>query len=425
MLGCLGGMTGRSVSDLAPRVPQYGEASLAELVPSLLSALDTPGFVNSLGLEPADRVCLLMIDGLGWDLLQVNREQAPFLSVAVGEVRTLTAGFPATTVASLGSIGTGLPPGQHGLVGTTMAVPGERRALNCLRWTAAGPGRQTDLRDRVVPEQLQPDQTAFERAAAYRVEVVLVGPRDHARSGLTRAVLRGGRYQTAISPGDLGALAVQELTAGRRRLVYVYHRDLDLTGHARGTRGEAWGLQLRHVDLLVEYIAERLPRGGLLVVTGDHGMVELRRSQRVDLADHPELAAGVRLLAGEARARHVHAVEGAAGDVLVAWRALLGDAMWIASREEAIAAGWFGPQVADRVRPRIGDVVAAARRDRRVRQRDLSRRGGHGWAPRFHDISRAGRAAAGPVPLSMGEDGPESHPSAGTGRRRGRRPPPG
>jgi hypothetical protein len=120
-------------------------------------------------------------------------------------------------------------------------------------------------------------------------------------------------------------------------------------------------LQLRHVDLLVEYIAQRLPRGGLLVVTGDHGMVELRRSQRVDLADHPELAAGVRMLAGEARARHVHAVEGAAGDVLVAWRALLGDAMWIASREEAIAAGWFGRQVADRVWPRIGDVVAAAR----------------------------------------------------------------
>jgi len=285
-----------------------------------------PASPTTLVSSPADRVCLLMLDGLGW-LLEANREQAPFLNVAVDEVRTLTAGFPATTVASLGSIGTGRPPGEHGLVGTTMAVPGERRALNCLHWTAAGSGRQTDLRDRVVPEQLQPDQTAFERAAADGVEVVLVGPRDHARSGLTRAVLRGGRYQSAVSFGDLGGLAVQELAAGRRRLVYVYHRDLDLTGHARGIRGEAWGLQLRHVDLLVEFIAERLPRRSLLVVTGDHGMVELRPPQRVDLADHPELAAGVRLLAGEARARYVHAVDGAAADLLVAWRAVLGEAM--------------------------------------------------------------------------------------------------
>jgi hypothetical protein len=371
------------VLDLAPPLPRYGEASLAELVPSLLSALDVPGFANHLGLDSADRVCLLMLDGLGWELLQANREQAPFLNVAVDEVRTLTAGFPATTVASLGSIGTGRPPGEHGLVGTTMAVSGERRALNCLHWTAAGQGRQSDLRDRVVPEQLQPDQTAFERAAADGVEVVLVGPRDHARSGLTRAVLRGGRYQSAVSFGDLGGLAVQELAAGRRRLVYVYHRDLDLTGHARGISGEAWGLQLRHVDLLVEFIAERLPRRSLLVVTGDHGMVELRLPQQVDLADHPELAAGVRLLAGEARARHVHAVDGAAADLLVAWRAVLGEAMWVASREEAIAAGWFGPLVLDRVRPRIGDVVAAAREavgvfDRRTYPGEAAMLGHHG-----------------------------------------------
>jgi len=119
-------------------------------------------------------------------------------------------------------------------------------------------------------------------------------------------------------------------------------------------------LQLRHVDLLAEFIAERLPRGAVLIITGDHGMVDLRPDQHVDLADHPELAAGVRLLAGEARARHVHTVDGAAADVLAAWRAILGDAMWIASREEAIAAGWLGPRVLDRVRPRIGDVVAAA-----------------------------------------------------------------
>jgi len=349
------------VAEPAPSLPRYGEASLAELVPSLLAALDAPGFANRLGLDPVDRVCLVLVDGLGWELLEANLEHAPFLNVGVDSARTLTAGFPATTVTSVGSLGTGRPPGEHGLVGTTMAVPGQRAALNCLHWTAAGRGHQVDLRDRVVPEQLQPDPTAFERAALDSVEIVLVGPRDHAQSGLTRAVLRGGRYQNAVSVGDQGGLAVRELAAGRRRLVYVYHRDLDLTGHARGTRADAWGLQLRHVDLLVEFIAERLPRGTLLAVTGDHGMVDLGPDQRVDLVDHPELAAGVRLLAGEARARHVHAVDGAAADVLAAWRAVLGDAVWVASREEATAGGRFGPQVLDRVRPRIGDVVAAAR----------------------------------------------------------------
>jgi len=110
------------VPDPAAPLPPYGEASFADLVPSLLSALDVPGVANPLGLEPADRVCLLMIDGLGWELLEANRAWALFLHTAIDQAWTLTAGFPATTVASLGSIGTGLPPGEHGLVGWQTAI---------------------------------------------------------------------------------------------------------------------------------------------------------------------------------------------------------------------------------------------------------------------------------------------------------------
>ena len=67
-----------------PPLPRYGEASLAELLPSLLAALDVPGARNPLGLEPLRRVCLLVVDGLGWELLLANRESAPFLAAVLG-----------------------------------------------------------------------------------------------------------------------------------------------------------------------------------------------------------------------------------------------------------------------------------------------------------------------------------------------------
>jgi len=153
--------------------------------------------------------------------------------------------------------------------------------------------------------------------------------------------------------------------------VYAYHPDLDRTGHVRGVASDAWRLELAHVDRLAAQLAEGLPGDAALVVTGDHGMVDLRPEQRIDLADRPELAAGVRLLAGEARARHVHTQRGAAADVLDAWRALLGQDMWVVPREEAVAAGWFGPSVTDQVRPRIGDVVAAASGPVGVVQREV------------------------------------------------------
>jgi hypothetical protein len=34
--------------------------------------------------------------------------------------------------------------------------------------------------------------------------------------------------------------------------------------------------------------------------------------------------------------------------------------MWVVAGDEAVDAGWFGPVVFDRIRPRIGDVIAAA-----------------------------------------------------------------
>ena len=355
----------------APPLPRYGEASLAEVAPSLLAALDVPGYANPRGVEPLRRACLLMVDGLGWELLRANRRAAPVLAAAAERGRPVTTGFPATTVASLASIGTGLPPGGHGLVGYTIALPGMERAFNCLRWSPYGLGGAKDLRDRVVPERIQPQPTVFEAAEADGVEVTLVGAGEYAASGFTRAALRGGGYWRTHSLGDQAAGALRGLGRGRRSLVYLYHPDLDRTGHVRGATSEAWRMELAHVDRLVGQIAERLPGDAALFVTGDHGMVDLRPEQLVDLADRPELADGVRLLSGEARARHVHTRKGAAADVLAAWRGLLGHEMWVLPGEEAVAAGWFGPDVSDDARARIGDVVAAASGPIGVVQREV------------------------------------------------------
>jgi hypothetical protein len=119
-------------------------------------------------------------------------------------------------------------------------------------------------------------------------------------------------------------------------------------------------MQLRQVDRLVESIVDGLPAGRMLAVVADHGMVAVDETT-LDLDAAPELQHGVRAIAGEPRARHVYVEPGAHADVLSAWQGKLGDNAWVVERDEAIAAGWFGPRVSDRVRPRIGDVVAAAR----------------------------------------------------------------
>jgi type I phosphodiesterase/nucleotide pyrophosphatase len=349
-------------------LPRYGSRSLGEVVPSLLSSLGQPGFENKLGIEPAARACLVLVDGLGWELLRAESAAAPFLNSLARE--PLTAGFPATTAASISSLATGLPPGEHGLLGYTIALPGYDRAFNTLTWSLYGLGPRVDLLDQVVPEAFQPRPTLAERSAQAGLVIDYLGPAVHDGSGLTRALGRGQRFQAAESLEAVAEGALARLRSPRA-MVHGYFSRLDAAGHVYGVASQDWRDELVGVDRTVRRLAERLPEGTVLLITGDHGMLDLPPAKRLDLADHPQLAAGVRLLAGEARARYVSTKSGATADVLSAWRSILGDRMWVWSQEEAIELGLFGPRVTDHARERIGDVVAAAYGQIGIVQRDI------------------------------------------------------
>ncbi|MBE1537876.1 alkaline phosphatase family protein [Actinomadura algeriensis] len=326
-----------------PPVPRYGTGALADLPPSVLSTLRVPDGANVLGLPPADRVCVLLIDGLGWEQLRAHPREAPFLNSLGG--RAIDAGLPATTVTSIGSLGTGLTPGTHGLLGLQVAIPGTGRLLNLLGWNdAAG----------VDPREFQPQPTVFERAAANGVAVRYVGAWRLRDTPLTRAASRGAVHLRADAMGELVGRARSALREGDRSYVTVYHSNLDSTGHRCGVDSAEWRFELGFVDRLAEQITEVLPPGALLCVTADHGMVD--PGERLDADRTPALQEGVALLGGDARCRYVYAEPGAAGDVLATWRAAVGDRAWVVPRDEAVADGWFGP-VADGMAERIGDVV--------------------------------------------------------------------
>lgn len=334
-------------------LPRYGTATLAGVLPSLLHAVGAPldDTAPEFALPPARAAALLLVDGLGHELLGAHADDAPVLA-GLADAGPLTVGFPSTTPISLTSLGTGLPPGAHGTLGLRLRVDGH--LLDALSWSQ---GRH-DLRATLVPERVQPAPTVLERAAAAGVEVVTVSPSAFRTSGLTRSGLRGGDYRGVAALGDLAAELLSAVDGLGPRLVYAYHSDLDTLGHLYGPGSPAWRWQLRQLDALVAMVLDALPPGTLLAVTGDHGMITAGRV--VDADDDSVLPDGVALLGGDPRARHVYTRPGATDDVAAAWSARLGDDAVVATREEAVADGWFGP-VDDRVLDRIGDLVVAMR----------------------------------------------------------------
>jgi hypothetical protein len=337
----------------SPIVPSYGESSLADLSNSILGSLTDDTSANVLGLPETGRVCLLVIDGLGLELLRAHQAAAPFLAELAFNSRPLTAGFPSTTVTSLASLGTGLVPSVHGMLGYQVAVPGQDRLLNGLKWP-----------DDIDPVAWQPQPTLFERATAAGVDAVYVAPAAYQKTGLTIAALRGPQYRGADSLGTLAARTIDALAESDRALVAAYHGDLDAAGHWFGVSSQAWEFQLAHVDRLAEQLASALPSGTVMYVTADHGMVDVGPDDKLDVDVEGSFAVlrdGLALLGGEARARHAYARPGAAADVVATWREVLGEHAWVASREEAIKDGWFGPPgvLDEAMAARIGDVVAA------------------------------------------------------------------
>jgi hypothetical protein len=334
--------------------PPVGDGpSLADVLPAVAASLGVPGDdrmpLPRLTLAPARRAVVVLVDGLGHDLLVRRAGHAPFLRSRLGVTQRVPAGFPSTTATSMGTFGTGLAAGAHGLVGYEVLVPGEDRLLNELSWE-----------DGPDPLRWQPHETVFERVARAGLEVVRVGPAYFDGSGLTTAALRGGRFSAANElPARVDA-TLAAVRSGRRSLVHLYWGDLDKVGHVFGCDSWQWGDELESIDRELARLAASLPDDCSLTVTADHGMVDVPHEVRVDVADEPLLAAGVRHVTGEARAPQLYVEPGARDDVRAAWSERLGDRALVLTREDAVAAGWFGAVRPENL-PRIGDVVVATR----------------------------------------------------------------
>lgn len=328
------------------------QGSLTDVLPSVAAVLGVGSATDRLDLRAkvgdVRRVCVVLVDGMGFHLLPGMARHAPLLAEvlrgATGSLTELACTFPSTTPTSLVSFGTGAQPGEHGVLGFTLNVPGTDRVLTHIYW-----------RDDPPPRQWQPVRTWFQTMVAAGIPATAVLPQLFVGSGLTDAAYRGARLAGVGRDDDYAERVLAELrTTGG--LVYGYTSALDTAAHVFGIAAPEWAAAAAGVDALLHRLLDGLPDDAALLVTADHGGLDIAPDARIDLDADPALGADVSVVAGEPRLRYLHTVDGAAPDVLDRWRAVLGPAATVVSRDEAIDTGWFGPVPAAH-RARIGDVV--------------------------------------------------------------------
>lgn len=318
-------------------MPRYGSRSLAEVLPSVAHALGDHAFENRLQFPSMTQCVLLVVDGLGWEQLLPHLDELAHIGPAMREQEPIDAAFPTTTPAGLATLTLGMPPGMHGFVGATFHLPDFDAVLTPLHWD-----------DDPLPAAVQPEPTVFQRLRG--VTVHRHGPAQYAETGMTRTLLAGA---TAV---DHETFDPRVLTRRTAHLDYVYLPKLDKLGHVHGANTPKWLKYVYEIDLLVGTLRSIVGPEGGVVITSDHGMITIPDECRINVDEAP-FAAGVDILAGEPRARHIYTA--VPHDVQALWQRALGERATVWTREEAIAAGVFGevdPTLADR----IGDVVAVA-----------------------------------------------------------------
>ncbi len=318
------------------------------------------------------RVVTLLIDAMGWNLIEQEMETLrPILAQATA-VGRLTSIFPSTTVAALSSLWTGAAPIQHGLVGLRLFLPEFGAVGQFLSFSPtlgkfpnalvdAGLDPETFLQWPGMAQQLATAGIATHAFRGYEI----------ANSTLSRMHGRGTAVEhSAITFGDMLVQMrhLLEQQAGEPLHVSAYWPTIDTLSHIYGWPAEAVAVELRSLIAQVqreflEALSPAARKGTVLLILADHGQVIAPWDGHIFLEDYPELRDMLFMgPTGEPRVAYLYARHGARDSLVAGLNESLGGALVAWTAEEAVAAGLFGPPPysAEGVQ-RLGDVVVAMR----------------------------------------------------------------
>ena len=361
--------------DDAPAGRRGGARHLSAVLPALSAAIGHPAPTKihadpkacqvALGLPDASSAIVVLVDGLGYWNLAMRLGHAPYLRSLMNDSanqRPIATCAPSTTVAAMATFGTGTCPGLTGMAGYTQLEPASHKLIQLIQFKDALAPKPANPHiptpPMIDPLDLQRERTVFEKLHEQGVRVTSSGLPKFAGSPLTEAALRGTDYQANVTPRD--RVLASACAARKPGLTYLYVRDADKVGHNYGWDSEHWVATFEHIDSQLALLKRSSPKGTLIVIIADHGMVQTDMGQRIDIAAESTLTQGVELVGGEPRSLMLYAEQGESADAIaVRWRNRLGDTALVRTKEQAFSDGLFG-SVADRVRPMIGDVIVQA-----------------------------------------------------------------
>ncbi len=340
-------------------LPDYRGGSIVNLMSAIVqaaggaSAYPSLEALNTGRLRARRNVVLLVLDGLGYDFLTRNNDSVLCQHLA----GKLTSVFPSTTASAITTFLTGDAPRQHAVTGWFMFFKELGAVMAVLRGSPRFGG--AGLRNSGVDAKRLFDHVpVFDRMA---IAAYLVSSRDIAHSDFNISHQGKAQVRTYDSLTRMFREVSMLISSGPvPKFVYCYWPGLDHTGHVFGIDSDEAHRHFRDIDAAFEKFLDKA-RGSdtAVIVTADHGMIDVSREHYIELDAHPDLEKALALpLCGEPRVaycyvrpRHREAFENYINDELQDFVEL-----WLS--EDLVERGLFGPgESHPRLLERIGDYT--------------------------------------------------------------------
>ncbi|MFO7837572.1 MAG: alkaline phosphatase family protein [Candidatus Thorarchaeota archaeon] len=302
-------------------------------------------------IEESSTILFIIIDGLGYNYLL---RHGSGLWLRDHLVSSMSSVFPPSTGSAMTSFYTATTPLQHGITGWFVYLKDLGVVSRFLPFSTL-----------VNEKPMQTDVAPFVGAEPWLGKIqkrsIFLGPQRIINSSYSRFVSSGctriGYHSLQELFGNARDLAIH---AHENQFMFVYWPELDATGHDEGIESEAAINHLTTLDKNLEKLAKEVPNNVRIIITSDHGIVDVEQENTVKLANHPELKKTlIAPVCGDTRTCYFYVRPNKVDAFQSYMNDHLAHACTMYQTSQLVDMGWFGPgEPSNKFDTRAGDFVA-------------------------------------------------------------------
>jgi len=309
--------------------------------------------------ENVNKVVLFVLDGFGYNQFIRYHKESKFLAnlAEKGNIFPLTSVFPSQTTNALTTLNTGLTPQEHGLFEYYLYLKEVDRIVSSLSFDPLGSKRRNELVDKGFdPKLLFNGNTIQKKLRTQGVKTFVHIYTGYAYSNYATLLFDGSIVVTNLKSSDLIVNLRKTLEKEKGPAYFFVHlSNLDTISHEYGPKSYEYGAELSIISYLlnkelVQKIDNRTAKETLLLMTSDHGNVDIIPQNTTYLNDFPEIVknlqvgkSGKRIFpTGSARDVFLHVKKEKQTETRDLLEKKIGDKAKVVETKEAIKNGLFG-----------------------------------------------------------------------------------